>query len=105
MLGAVAATLQSLATTTAANQLASDQRLTRIEAVTEQNSAAIGRLEVQVASNSASVDRMVKSLEDSCNDLASMIGRSVEQGDRDQAEIRRILDYLFGQQRNGNGSG
>ena len=111
ILGAVAATLQTVATLTERNSTAID----RLEVQTD-------RLEVQVANNSAAIDRIAKSLEGSVTDLVSMIGQSVEQAERDRqlfteraeaaraaadadrAEIRRILDYLFGQQRNGNGS-
>ena len=98
ILGAVAATLQTVATLTERNSTAID----RLE-------VQIDQLEVQVASNSAAIHRVAKSLEDSVTDLVSMIGQSVEQAERDRqlfieraeadrAEIKRILDYLFGQQ-------
>ena len=137
LLAATAASIQ----TVAANHASAEQRLTRLEAITEQNSkaidrlevqvsnnskaidrlevqvsnnsTAINRLEVQVSNNSTAIDRVVKSLEDSMSDLINTIDRFVEEGERarqlltetvnaDRAEIKRILDYLFGQQ-NGNG--
>ena len=105
ILGAVAATLQTVATLTERNSTAID----RLEVQIDRLEVQTDRLEVQVANNSAAIDRIAKSLEGSVTDLVSMIGQSVEQAERDRqlfieraeadrAEIRRILDYLFGQQ-------
>ena len=115
LLAATSATLQTTAInleTVATGQAMSQQNLSRLEVLTEQNVTAIGELRVLTEQNIIAIGELrvqvaqtTQSLEDSCNDMVSMIGRSVEQGERDRDEIRRILDYLFGQQRNGNGSG
>ena len=101
LLGTVAASLQTVAI-----------NLEATADIARQNSAAIDRLEVQVAQTNKSLEDSVtqtnKSLEDSVTDLVATIGRFVEDGEHErvtfQAEINRIWNYLVGQQSNGAGS-
>jgi DNA anti-recombination protein RmuC len=91
MLAATAASLQ----TVAANQVLFEARMTRFEQNME-------RFE-------QNLERFEQNMETSISDLATHIIQLVEEGERDratfQAEIRRIWDYLTGQQRNGHGQG
>lgn len=89
-------------------------RLDRIEAILEQTTVGLNRLEANqevlqavVQSNSAAIERLAQQLEASMSHLVGVIDDFVEEGQQErqvfQAEIQRIWEYLLNQNP-GNGN-
>ncbi|BAY07593.1 hypothetical protein [Calothrix sp. NIES-2098] len=100
---------------------ATPNRLDRIEAILEQvaqqqaaNTTAIAQLTVNVDGLTEKFDGLTEKVDGLTEDVTSLtdiLMHSLQNAEADraqmlenQAEIRRIWEYLLGQQRNGNGS-
>ncbi|WP_375449146.1 hypothetical protein [uncultured Nostoc sp.] len=77
---------------------ATPDRLDRIERILE-----------TVTTNQLSLQETVRQNTEEIHSLTDILMHSIQNAETDrevfQAEIRRIWEYLLGQQRNGNGSG
>jgi ABC-type transporter Mla subunit MlaD len=93
-------------------------RLDRIEQILERLAARAEATDQQIASNARAIEanssaiaqtrqtlaELGERLNDSVQDLTQMLITQVEQAAADRAEMRRMIEEMYGNRSNGNGS-
>jgi flagellin-like hook-associated protein FlgL len=80
------------------------ERLDRIEAILEQTASRLDQVAGQQATNTAAIANLTEEVDSLRDIVMHSIGNAETDREVFQAEIRRIWEYLLGQQRNGHGS-
>ncbi|MGG6298123.1 hypothetical protein ACQ4M4_27330 [Leptolyngbya sp. AN02str] len=76
----------------------------RTAEIANSNARAIAALSGEVSQLTRSQQQFQESMESSISDLTEMLAQQADEAARDRAELRRLIEQMYGNGGNGNGA-